>query len=267
MIRILTALLLGLVLIQPPSPAHAVDILALNRLVDQTNFLVGNGCSGTKVHKQYVLTNHHCIRGQVRTIKEKRTGPDGEVTTVEIERLEDVKIERKDYRGFRRVGSVTYETEIVAKDDDLDLALLRILSDNVPETVISKLLPGHGDVRRGERVYAVGNPLGLDATLTSGIVSSTNRKIFVNGEDRHYIQVDAPINPGNSGGALYDEALNLVGIPAATVRGADGLGMAIPASVIRSFLDENCFAEVYNSDAQSHDDCVAAKEAEEEDDE
>jgi serine protease Do/serine protease DegQ len=105
-----------------------------------------------------------------------------------------------------------------------------------------------GDSRKlevGDYVVAIGNPFGLGQTVTSGIVSATDRPLG-QGDSRRFIQTDAPINPGNSGGALIDLRGELVGInsalfsPASTESSAGnvGIGFAIPSNVVKEVLAE-----------------------------
>jgi S1-C subfamily serine protease len=247
--------------------AASTDTLVLNRMIDQTNFIVGTGCSGTLISLEHrlILTNNHCIRGNVRKIKRSVTGPDGVVKQIEVEKRLPVTVQQKDYRRYQEVGSISYKTDIVAFEADKDLAILQIISEKVRSVMAAPLLPGNQKIVRGESVFVVGNPAGLDATVTSGIVSSTNRQFPVPwAEDKvSFVQIDAPVNGGNSGGSLYNADLHLIGVPAAKLRGSDGLALAIPIDSIREFLEDNCYAEVYDSDAESFAACTAAKEDDE----
>jgi S1-C subfamily serine protease len=135
----------------------------------------------------------------------------------------------------------TYEAKLVGADPNNDLAVLKI------EAPAEKLLPiSWGDSGRllvGLRVYAIGNPFGLERTLTTGIVSSLNRSLRTeNGRMiRGIIQTDAAINPGNSGGPLLDKRGAMIGITTAIVSrsGASaGVGLAIPSSVARRVVEE-----------------------------
>ncbi|MEB3264613.1 MAG: trypsin-like peptidase domain-containing protein [Synechococcus sp.] len=90
-------------------------------------------------------------------------------------------------------------------------------------------LPGVRLPRIGEAVYVIGHPLGLEYTLTQGIVSGVEREI----EGRRFLQIDAAINPGNSGGPLYDRQAELVGIIACTRLESEGLSFAVPADQLQ----------------------------------
>ena len=95
----------------------------------------------------------------------------------------------------------------------------------------------------GQGVVAIGNPFGLGQTVTAGIVSATNRAL-AQGDERRFIQTDAPINPGNSGGPLIDAAGRVIGINSALFspdprgQGNVGIGFAIPSNVVRGVLQQ-----------------------------
>ena len=123
---------------------------------------------------------------------------------------------------------------------NLDLAVLKIGATNLPTLPL-------GDSRKlqvGDYVVAIGNPFGLGQTVTSGIVSATDRPIG-EGDSRRFIQTDAPINPGNSGGALISLGGQLVGInsvlfsPSTSESSAGnvGIGFAIPSNVVKQVLE------------------------------
>ena len=123
----------------------------------------------------------------------------------------------------------------------LDLAVLRIAGTNLP----SLPLGDSGKLQVGDYVVAIGNPFGLGQTVTSGIISATDRPLG-QGDSRRFIQTDAPINPGNSGGALINLHGELVGINSAlfspssseSSAGNVGIGFAIPSNVVKHVLAE-----------------------------
>ena len=137
-------------------------------------------------------------------------------------------------------GSIR-EAKLVGADPNNDLAVVKI------DAPADKLFPiAWGDSSRllvGLRVYAIGNPFGLERTLTTGIVSSLNRSLRTenNRMIRGIIQTDAAINPGNSGGPLLDKRGAMVGITTAIVTrsgSSAGVGLAIPSSVARGVIEE-----------------------------
>lgn len=125
---------------------------------------------------------------------------------------------------------------LVGADEETDLAVLKIDASNLP--VIH--MADQRQVRAGDVVLAIGNPLGLNQTVTMGIVSAVGRQLnSASAED--FIQTDAAINLGNSGGALIDAEGNLVGINTLLIgkaAGAEGIGFAIPADTAKKVLDQ-----------------------------
>jgi len=129
----------------------------------------------------------------------------------------------------------SWDAELVGAFPDRDLAVLRI---KAPREKLPPIPVGTSrDLQVGQRVYAIGNPFGLDQTLTVGIVSALNREIesFGGRTIRGVIQTDAAINPGNSGGPLLDSAGRLIGVNSqiASPSGASaGIGFAIPVDEV-----------------------------------
>jgi serine protease Do len=161
--------------------------------------------SGFIVDKEgYILTNNHVIEG-----------------------AEDIKV--KLYNGR------TFDAKIVGRDPKSDIALLKInpKGQNLP---VAKL--GDSDkLRVGDWVIAIGNPFGLEHTVTAGIVSAKGRVIGMGPYD-DFIQTDASINPGNSGGPLFNLQGEVVGINTAIVAGGQGIGFAIPINMAKSLLPQ-----------------------------
>jgi serine peptidase DegS len=129
------------------------------------------------------------------------------------------------------------EAHIVGSDPDTDLAVLKIDLAPLPVAVF-----GHSDqLKVGDVVLAIGNPIGLSQTVTHGIVSFTGRQQLGIAPLEDFIQTDAPINFGNSGGALIDSGGELVGINTAIVAknlGVEGIGFAIPVNMVRGVMGE-----------------------------
>jgi len=247
----------------PGRSNDAWDIAAINRTIEQTNFIVDRGCSGTLISasKGLILTNYHCIDGKVTTVERDAMNMDGTVAKKKFRKYEDVPVEQKHYDGFVFTGSSHYLTDIIAEAKTKDLAVLK-LKGKTPHTFASPLLPESHKVLRGERVYTVGNPLGNDATLIEGIVSA-HRSIdpsWTDGARLPMLQISGGIAGGNSGGALYNAKGFLIGVPAAGYSGANHLGFAIPMEVVRPFLKEHCLASLYDPKA---DDDACRKEKEE----
>lgn len=130
-----------------------------------------------------------------------------------------------------------FEAERVAVDEKHDLAILRIKSDR---TFPALALGRSDDLMIGETVIAIGNPLGYNHTVTTGIVSATDRQLPVteNTVYEHLIQTDASINRGNSGGPLLNINGELIGINTAVRGDAQNIGFAIPVDALRMLLPE-----------------------------
>ena len=129
-----------------------------------------------------------------------------------------------------------YSARIIGADKTTDLALIKINGKNLPAITIAN----SNDLRIGEWVLAVGNPLGLNNTVTAGIVSAKARSLGANGVES-FIQTDAAINQGNSGGALVNTRGELVGINAMlySPTGAySGYGFAIPTTIMNKVVDD-----------------------------
>jgi S1-C subfamily serine protease len=135
----------------------------------------------------------------------------------------------------------TYDAEVVGADPGTDIALLKV---DAPDSEIQPLTLGRSSqMEVGDPVVAIGNPFGLDRTVTSGIVSALQRKIQApNGFSiSHVIQTDAAINPGNSGGPLINASGEVIGINAQIATGGGGgnvgIGFAIPIDTVRAELE------------------------------
>ena len=134
--------------------------------------------------------------------------------------------------------SVTLDTRervparILGLDPVLDLALLRLES---PASLTAAKLGDSATLKVGDEVVAIGNPIGLDQTMTRGIVSGLNR-LLPGISDQPMIQTDAPINPGNSGGPLVDRCGNVVGINTFISEDAQSIGFAVPVNAAKSVL-------------------------------
>ena len=124
-----------------------------------------------------------------------------------------------------------FQARLVGADPASDLAVLRIDADDLPTAIW-----GDSDtVEVGEMVWAIGNPFGLDRTLTYGIVSAVGRRGVLDSPYQEFLQTDAAINPGNSGGPLVDVHGRIMGITTAIVgKDYSGIGFAIPSNTARA---------------------------------
>ena len=169
---------------------------------------VGSGSGFVIDDDGYLITNHHVIEGATR-----------------------VEVRTRDGRE--------YEAEVVGSDPSTDIALLHV--DAEPD-VLPPLRIGDSDgLLVGDWVLALGNPLGLEFTVTSGIVSATGRQLTTRAlAVESYIQTDAAINPGNSGGPLIDLSGRVVGVNTAIFGGQRfvGYGFAVPIGLALDVVDD-----------------------------
>lgn len=136
----------------------------------------------------------------------------------------------------------SYEGTVMWSDNDLDLSITKI-----KETGLKYITLGDSDnIRVGETVYAIGNPIGFEfrRTVTSGIISAKNRTIKIEEDNNKaymsdLIQTDATINPGNSGGPLIYPNGEVIGINTVKISTAEGIGFAIPINVVKNIIE--CF--------------------------
>jgi 2-alkenal reductase len=131
--------------------------------------------------------------------------------------------------------------KVVGRTPDYDLAVLKL--NETPKNLRPIPLARSSDLKIGQKVYAIGNPFGLDRTLTTGIISATGRRLPTSRgrEIPGVIQIDAAINPGNSGGPLLDSAGRLIGVNTAILSGSGasaGVGFAVPSDVVNRIVPQ-----------------------------
>ena len=146
-----------------------------------------------------------------------------------VEGSDRVKVTLKD-------GKI-YEGEVMGTDSLTDVAVIKIEADSLPAVTFAD----SDSLQPGEWAIAIGNPLGLDNTVTTGIVSATGRtsaQVGVADKRISFIQTDAAINPGNSGGPLLNAKGEVIGINTAIIQNAQGLGFAIPVNAARDIAEE-----------------------------
>ncbi|GET44070.1 HhoA/HhoB/HtrA family serine endopeptidase [Microseira wollei] len=146
-----------------------------------------------------------------------------------VDGAERVNVTLKDGRSF--------QGRVVGTDRVTDVAVVKIEANGLPTASL-----GNSDqLRPGEWAIAIGNPLGLDNTVTTGIISGTGRsgsQVGVPDKRVRFIQTDAAINPGNSGGPLLNAAGQVIGINTAIIQGAQGLGFAIPINTAQNIANQ-----------------------------
>lgn len=151
-----------------------------------------------------IATNHHVIE---------------DASEVQIKTLDGVEIDR---------------VELLASDPEVDLALLRVDPEQLGDHSGPVRLGDSESVEVGEPVSVIGNPLGLEHTLTNGIVSA--RRVY---EGKRYIQMSAPISPGNSGGPVFDHRGRVIAISVATMFGGQNLNLAVPVSQLEAMVADD----------------------------
>ena len=154
--------------------------------------------------------------------------PDGYIVT------NDHVINDADTVSVTLADQQEYEAKVVGRDPKTDLAVLKIEPN---QTLPTAELGDSDQLNVGDWVVAIGNPFGLNHTVTSGIVSAKGRVIGAGPYD-DFIQTDASINPGNSGGPLFDLSGNIVGINTAIVPQGQGIGFAIPVNIAKVLLPQ-----------------------------
>lgn len=169
--------------------------------------------SGFIVHQDgYVVTNDHVVAGErIISITQFRKGKN--------------ELIKENYNNVR----------IVATGGNIDLALLKIEGQSMQKKFPTVALGNSNDLKQGERVFAIGSPLGLERSVSEGIVSLRNRII----QARLHVQTTAEISPGNSGGPLFNYRGQVVGVNNMKVvsSGAEGLGFSIPVRQLKTFLE------------------------------
>jgi serine protease Do len=173
----------------------------------------------------YLITNFHVIEGETQISVE-----------VYHQNSKDGQLERKVYK----------DVKIIAMNKFEDITLLKIDDKDAPK--FAKVLLGDSDTLAvGEGVFAIGSPLGLERTVTEGIVSTKTRQL----QGELYLQTTAQINPGNSGGPLFNMRGEVIGITNMKITFGEGLGFAIPIGAVKYFLDHrDAFA--YSNDNPSN---------------
>jgi serine protease Do len=193
------------------SPARDVSSLVkqIGEAVVQVRTPEGLG-SGFFINADgYLITNFHVIEGETEI-------------SVEVYNQLNGQLDRETYK----------QVKIIAINKFHDLALLHIEDKDAPKFKYITL--GSSDnLSVGDSVFAIGSPLGLERTVTQGILSTKTREL----EGELYLQTSTQINPGNSGGPLFNLAGEVVGVTNMKITFGEGLGFAIPVELVKNFLD------------------------------
>ena len=193
-----------------PAPIRDISSIVkqIGEAVVQVRTPAGLG-SGFFINKNgYLITNFHVIQGET-----------------------DISVEVFDQKNGQLTRDIYKKVRIVAINKFQDLALLHIEDKDAPK--FKSVVLGSSDAMSvGDEVFAIGSPLGLERTVTQGILSTKTREF----EGRLYLQTSAPINPGNSGGPLFNLAGEVVGVTNMKITSGEGLGFAIPVELVKNFL-------------------------------
>jgi len=213
--------------VAPNKPGPASNVRDMVKMIGEAVVQVrtpGGLGSGFIINEDgFLMTNFHVIEGETQI-------------SVEVYLQKNGQLEPKTYKQVR----------IVAMNKFADLALLKIEDKDAPK--FKYVLLGSSDaVAVGERVFAVGSPLGLERTVTEGILSTKTREM----QGELYLQTTAQINPGNSGGPLFNLSGEVVGITNMKITFGEGLGFAIPIESVKYFLDHRD-AYAYSNDNPSN---------------
>ncbi|HEY9876987.1 MAG TPA: HhoA/HhoB/HtrA family serine endopeptidase [Leptolyngbyaceae cyanobacterium] len=159
------------------------------------------------------------------------TQADGQIITNAhvVEGADTVEVTLKDGRRL--------EGRVLGADPVTDVAVVKVDARDLPTVSFSN----SDAIQPGEWAIAIGNPLGLDNTVTAGIISATGRssgQVGVPDKRVDFIQTDAAINPGNSGGPLLNVQGQVIGMNTAIIQGAQGLGFAIPVNTVQRIADQ-----------------------------
>jgi serine protease Do len=207
-----------------PPPERSVRELVnqLGEAVVQVRTPGGLG-SGFFINEDgYLITNFHVIEGESQI-------------SLEVYLRRSGQLERTSYKQVR----------IVAMNKFQDLALLKV--EDKEASKFSYVALGEADALSvGERVFAIGSPLGLERTVTEGIVSTKTRQM----QGELYLQTTAQINPGNSGGPLFNLRGEAVGVTNMKINFGEGIGFAIPIDAVKRFLNHRD-AYAYDNDNPS----------------
>jgi len=177
-----------------------------------SGFLIGDGL---------VLTNNHVVEIQDPGSSKFRPMDDIKVITDETS----------------PVGAREYTAKVIGNDPKSDIALLKLEGERVNE-LKGAVLGDSDKAEVGDYVIAIGEPFGLQATVTQGIISAKERALGPTSVYSDFLQTDASINPGNSGGPLFNLRGEVVGVNTAIISGANTIGFSIPIAVVKQILPQ-----------------------------
>ena len=188
---------------------RAVSPSAVSLEVSRGSAIIGSGSGIIMTADGYILTNHHVIE---------------RASAVTVITVDDTR----------------YEAALVGSDEFSDIAVLKIEADGLPAAAFAS----SADAQVGDRVVAIGDPLGIElrGTMTDGILCAINRDVVVGDRTMTLLQTNAALNSGNSGGPLVDRRGRVIGINTMKISSnyvsVEGLGFAIPMDVAKPLVDE-----------------------------
>lgn len=207
----------------PPEKSVRELVNQLGEAVVQVRTPGGLGSGFFLNEDGYLITNFHVVEGETQI-------------SIEVYHQKNGQLDRRTYKQVR----------IVALNKFGDLALLKIDDKDAPKFACVTLGDTEG-LAVGEHVFAIGSPLGLERTVTEGIVSTKTRQM----QGDLYLQTTAQINPGNSGGPLFNLRGEVLGVTNMKVAFGEGIGFAIPVETVKRFLKyRDAFA--YDNDNPSN---------------
>ena len=177
--------------------------------------------SGLYIGDGFVLTNNHVV--SVEDPGSRKFRPMDDIKVITDQTAAD--------------GSREYPAKVVGTDPKTDIALIRIEGEHV-KALKGAVLGDSDELEVGDQVIAIGEPFGLEATVTSGIISAKERTVNPETPYADFLQTDASINPGNSGGPLFNLKGEAVGINTAIIGGANNIGFAVPISLVKQILPQ-----------------------------
>ena len=177
--------------------------------------------SGLYIGDGLVLTNNHVV--SVEDPGSRKFRPMDDIKVITDQTAPD--------------GSREYPAKVVGTDPKSDIALIRIEGEHV-KALKGAVLGDSDELEVGDHVIAIGEPFGLEATVTSGIISAKERTVNPDTPYADFLQTDASINPGNSGGPLFNLKGEAVGINTAIIGGANNIGFAVPISLVKQILPQ-----------------------------
>lgn len=232
-----------------PSAANAEwSIEDMNRQIEETNVEVGGVCSGTIISAvdRLVLTAHHCITGQIVEVDEKIVNEQtGEITVKKVQKRLPLSIKINKIVDYEIVSSDDLLVRIVGVDAQNDIALLQVIDTDFKPSMEAKLAPDSFRIKRGQRVYAVGNPgVVYGNSITEGIISAPERIVkFGPGQEFKMFQHSAGVIGGNSGGSILNDSGELIGTVTGGIRGTP-ISFAIPIERTKDLVRKSGFAKV-----------------------